>query len=102
MEKKIEMGNQLERYVQGLKSLGKAFWIGFGLTVLTGIPSVIVKNEDAKLYLSGASSVGGIVTLSGMYTNRKKIKDCLNPYITNEELKKKYKLTGDNFLYPIK
>jgi len=96
------MENQLERYVQGLKSLGKVTWVALGLTVITGISSDIAKDKKAELYLSGASVVSSIVALGGMIKNIEKIRDCLNPYISNTELKDKYGLTGDNFLYPIK
>lgn len=96
------MENQLERYVQGLKSLGKVTWIALGLTAITGISSDIVKDKKAELYLSGASFISTIVALGGMIKNGEKIIDCLNPYITNEELKKIYGLTGDNYIFPIK
>jgi acetylornithine/succinyldiaminopimelate/putrescine aminotransferase len=96
MEKEIKMGNQLERYVQGLKSLGKAFWITFLLTASTGIASNYVKDSKAKEYLNTASGISCMVSGICMYKNRKKIGDCLNPYISNEELKNKYGLTGKN------
>ena len=102
MEKEIKMGNQLERYVQGLKSLGKAFWIAFLLTASTGIASNYVKDLKTKEYLNTASGISCMISAGGMYKNRKKIGDCLNPYISNEELKNKYGLTGKNPLFQIK
>lgn len=102
MEKEIKMGNQLERYVQGLKSLGKAFWIAFLLTTSTGIAAGFVKDSKVKGYLDVSSAINTIVCFGSMYRNKNRIKDCLNPYISNEELKNKYGLTGKNYIFSIK
>jgi len=100
MTKKVD--NQLERYIQGLKSLGKVCWISFGIMTTVAIFPHLTKNEEVKQYGNFISGISAISCLAGMYKNRKKIRDCLSLKVTNQELKDKYNLTGDTFIYKFK
>ncbi len=83
----------LERYVQGLKSLGKVFWISFILMGSTGIASEYVKSPKAKEYLSTLSGISVLVGGASMFKNRYKIADVLNPNLPNWYLEEKHNLS---------
>ena len=89
--------NGLERYIQGLQSLGKTLWISFLLASSMGVASEYIKDTKTSLYFGGASAVSSVVGLGCMYKNRKKISDIFSD-MTNQELKDKYGLTGEIYL----